>query len=309
MRGPRDPRALVTGAHVHPDAERHRSHRRHTFGDHPQPGPVRGPVQLRGRPAARGPAGRHSDVPAFPALATPVAVAPAWPEPAVPAAVSTPVAVTALAGRPALVALVTRPAALRRVPALAHGLQADLAGRVDLLHLHHQLVADVHGLLHGGDPLAPAQLRDVHQAVAPWQDVDERPEGGGLDHGALVALADFGKLRVDQGVDHLPGLLRPVALARPDEHRAVVLDVDVCPGDGDDLVDPLALRPDDLADLVHGDLDHDHPRGLRAQHLPRLGDGPGHRLEDEQTGLLRLLEGPGQDLGGEATDLGVELER
>ena len=39
-----------------------------------------------------------------------------------------------------------------------------------------------------------------------------------------------------------------------------------------------------------------------------LGDGRVHDLEDLEAGLLGLVERRGQDLGGEAVDLGVELE-
>src|SRR6266705_775890 len=204
------------------------------------------------------------------------------------------------------------PAAFGRVPAFADWFQADLRPShlilLDLVDLNRQLVSDVDGLLHRGEPLAAPQLGDVDHAVAPRQDVHERPEGSRLHDGAFVALAHLRQVGIHEGLDHLDGLLGTRALAGPDEHAAVVLDVDVGAGDGDDLVDALALGADHLADLVDRDLLHDDPGGFGRELPTRLGDGPKHCLQDEQPGFLRLLQGPGQDLGREAGDLGVELQ-
>src|ERR1044072_2360481 len=68
-----------------------------------------------------------------------------------------------------------------------------------------------------------------------------------------------------------------------------------------DLVDHLALGADDLADLVHGDLDGDDPRGVRG-HLVRRVDRFHHHVEDVEAGVTGLLEGGGQDGGGGGGD-------
>ena len=90
--------------------------------------------------------------------------------------------------------------------------------------------------------------------------------------------------------------------------HAVVVDGDVGAGLGLDGVDDLALRPDDLADLVDRDLEADDLRGGLADLGAGLGDGLLHDLEDRQAGLLGLLQRLGQDVGREAVDLGVELQ-
>ena len=73
-------------------------------------------------------------------------------------------------------------------------------------------------------------------------------------------------------------------------------------------VDDLALGPDDLADLVEGDLQaHDLGGGV-ANVRPGLGDGAGHDRQDLDPGLVGLLEGGGEHVGGQAVDLGVELQ-
>src|SRR2546426_8994065 len=201
----------------------------------------------------------------IPAAAVAPVVAPG-PETPVPVAA----APVALAARPplalAFIALDPRPTAFRRIPSLAHRLQADLdlpgGSGLQLLDLDLQLVALTNGLLHGRQSLAPAELGDVDEPVEVRQHVHERAEGGGLHHGPFEPLPHFGHPGIHDLLDHLDGLLRALAVTRADEHAAVVFDVDVGAREGDDLVDPLALGTDDLADLVHGDLLHGHSWSL-----------------------------------------------
>src|SRR5207247_5797213 len=119
------------------------------------------------------------------------------------------------------------PPALRWVPALAHGLQADLRPAhgvlLDLVDLHRQLVPDVDGLLHAAQALSSPELRDVDHTVASRREVDECAERGGLDHRAVVTLTDVDGPRVGDLLDHVDGLLRALALAGTDEHAAIVL--------------------------------------------------------------------------------------
>src|SRR3954452_2521476 len=72
--------------------------------------------------------------------------------------------------------------------------QADLAAVVDVGDLDAELVAHVDHVFDLVDPLAVAQLRDVHQAVLARQQRDERADRGRLPHGAEEALADLGQL-------------------------------------------------------------------------------------------------------------------
>src|SRR5688572_1600817 len=68
--------------------------------------------------------------------------------------------------------------------------QRDLALLVDVVHSHVDLVAEVEHVLHPLDPLAPAQLGDVDQAVAAREDVHEGAELGDVDDLARVDDAD-----------------------------------------------------------------------------------------------------------------------
>ena len=143
----------------------------------------------------------------------------------------------------------------------------------------------------------------------PGHEVHERAERRRVHDGAGEVLADRDRTRVRDLVDDPDGLVRARALASADEDRAVVLDVDVGAGEGDDLVDPLALGPDDLADLVDRDLDRDDPRRLRVDLGARRRDRREHHVEDLEPGLLRLLERAGEDVARETGDLHVELDR
>src|SRR5207253_7680434 len=114
----------------------------------------------------------------------------------------------AVPARPALaplVALHAGPAALRRIPALADRLEADLALGVDLLDLDGELVADLDRLLDRGEPLAPAELGDVDQTVPRGEDVDEGAERGRLHPRAIEALPDLGQAGGHDGHERIHG--------------------------------------------------------------------------------------------------------
>ena len=148
----------------------------------------------------------------------------------------------------------------------------------------------------------------MQQAVLAGQQRDERTEGRRLDDGAEEALPDLGHLRVGDRVDRVARSVRRRAVDRTDEDGAVVLDADVGAGVVLDLVDHLALRADDLTDLVDRDLDRDDPRRGR-RHLVRGVDGLVHHVEDVQARVASLRQRAGQDRGGDAVELGVELDR
>src|SRR5439155_741070 len=140
--------------------------------------------------------------------------------------------------------------------------QGDLAHRVDVGDLDLERIALVDHVLHPSQPDVAAQLRDVDEAVLGRREGHEGPEGSRLDHDAVEALADLGHPGVGQLLDAAAGLVGRATLLGADPHRPVVLDVDLDAGGGDDLVDPLALRADDLADLVDGDREgHDAGSG------------------------------------------------
>ncbi len=151
----------------------------------------------------------------------------------------------------------------------------------------------------------------MHQAVAAGKDVDERTELGEVHHPALVAGAHFGHRRRHDGLDASLGLFHAPRLDCADGDDAlgtVVVDGDVGAGLLLDGVDDLALGPDDLTDLVHRDEDGGDLRCRRSHLGTGCREAGVHVVEDGQAGLLRLLERSGEDVGGNAFDLGVELQ-
>src|SRR5215831_13433522 len=152
--------------------------------------------------------------------------------------------------------------------------QGQLAAVVDLADLNLDLVTDVDHVVDVLDPPAAVQfadLGDVQQTVLAGQQRQERAERGRLHHGAEEPLTDLGNVRVGDRVDRRPGRLRGRAVGGADVDRAVVLDRDLGAGIVLNRVDHLALRADDLADLVHRNLQGDDPRRV-GRHLPRLAD-------------------------------------
>src|SRR5450756_1712890 len=147
-----------------------------------------------------------------------------------------------------------------------------------------------------------ADLRDVQQTVATRAERDERTEGRRLHDGTDEALADLWHVRVGDRVDHLTRSLGRRAVGGADVDGAVILDRDVGARLSLDLVDHLALRADDLADLVDRDLHRDDARRIRA-HLVGRVDGLVDDVEDRETRLLRLRQRAGEDGGGDAVEL------
>src|SRR5271156_4177734 len=199
------------------------------------------------------------------------------PRPAVPVLIAAPVAAAVAAGSVtgtlpgAAAGAVGLPRPLAAGQVLAGGLALDnldghqrqLATVVHLADLDLDLVADVHHVVDVLDPPAAVQLADlgdVQQAVLAGQQAYERTEGRRLDDRAEEALADLWHVRVGDRVDRRPGRLGRGPVGGPDVDRAVVLDRDLGTRVVLDRVDHLALRADDLADLVHRHLDRDDPR-------------------------------------------------
>ena len=119
---------------------------------------------------------------------------------------------------------------------------------------------------------------------------------------------DLGGRRVEDQFDLPLGLGDLCVVGARDGHdadHAVVVDGDVGAGLTLDGVDDLALRADDLTDLVDQDLEADD---LRGGFLNFLTDGLEHDVEDVETGLTGLRQRTGEHVGGNAGDLGVELQ-
>ena len=142
---------------------------------------------------------------------------------------------------------------------VSHFLQSVLAAEVctALLVEAHELdpsvIAQVQNVL---DLLNAAvlQLGDVNHAVVTGSNLNECADGQDADDLAVVQLANLG----DEAdvVDHLLGSVSSSGVDSGDEDGAIVLDVNLGAGVSADLLNGLAAGTDNLADLVHRNLQH-----------------------------------------------------
>ena len=147
----------------------------------------------------------------------------------------------------------------------------------------------------------------MQQAVGARGQVHEGTEGGGLHNLTVVGFAGFRNVRVGNLVDDLLGLFSAVATLGGDEHGTVIFNGDFRTGLFLDLVDHLALRADDLADLVDRNGGGDDARSIRA-HLGRTVDALVDDFENGGAGFLGLLQSGGKNVCRNAVELGVKLQ-
>ena len=163
--------------------------------------------------------------------------------------------------------------------------QASALVAIDELHLHAvALLHDVFGLLGA----AVLQLGDVHEAFGARHDLDERAERRRALHRALVRLADH-RLGGER-LHHLARALHRLAADGGDRDETRVVDRELGARLVLDAANRLALRSDQVADLLGADLHRHDARRVRRQIGARLGERLVHLAEDVQAAFLRLRE-------------------
>ena len=151
----------------------------------------------------------------------------------------------------------------------------------------------------------------MKETVTTGEDVDERTELGDVHNTTLVGRTNLSGRRIEDELNLTLGLIDLGAVDRGDRHNAdhaVVVDRDVGAGLGLDGVDDLALRADDLTDLLDRDLEGTDLRRSLTNLFTGLGDRLGHVVENVEAGFLRLSEGANQNGGRNTGNLRVELE-
>ena len=189
-------------------------------------------------------------------------------------------------------------------------MQGELATIADFSDLDLNLLANLQNVVDRLDALATDQatnLGNVEQAILAWGQGDECTKRRGLDDRADEAFADLRHLRVSNLVDHLACSFSGFAGSGSNVDGAVIFDRQICAGVFLDLVDHLALRANDLTDLIHGNLDGDDARSVRA-HFIRAVNSLVDQIKDGQASVAGLSKGATQDLGINTVELGVELE-
>ena len=152
----------------------------------------------------------------------------------------------------------------------------------------------------------------MHEAVAARKDVHERAEPGDVHDPARVHSIQLNLRREHDGADALLGGGHRGTVGGGDGNpRAIVVLVhtDLRSGLLLEGVDDLALRADDLADLVGGDLERDDLGSRLTDIGARRVDGAAHHFQDLHPCCAGLVQRPGQHRSGNPVDLGVELQR
>ena len=220
------------------------------------------------------------------------------------------VTVTTATAATAVIAIATARAGVVLLILETRNGQGDLAAIIDTLNDHLNGVAFLEHVFDSVNTLAVGQvadLGDVQQAVGAGGKVHESAERRGLDDLAVVGFAGLGHVRVGNLVDDGLGLLSSLATLGGDEDGTVILDGNFSAGVFLNLVDHLALRADDFADLLNRDGGGDDARSELA-HLGRAVDALVDDLENRGASFLGLLQSGGQNVSGDAVELGVELQ-
>ena len=152
----------------------------------------------------------------------------------------------------------------------------------------------------------------MEQSIATGKNRNEGTELGRVNNLALVHSANFSGRGVENHLDATLGFSNGTAVLGANGHRSndtVVVNRDIRTGLLLQGVDDLALWPNDLTDLVDWNLDVDDLRSNGSYFSARLGHRGAHDVQNLETGHLGLMQRLGQNFGGQAVDLGVELQR
>ena len=150
------------------------------------------------------------------------------------------------------------------------------------------------------------QLGDVNHTVLAGQQLHKSAEVHDAHDLARVHLANLDVLR--DALDDAARLVGSFRVGGGDEHAAVVLDVNLHAGFGNNLVDHLAAGSDNLANLLRIDGEADNLGRVLAQFLARLADAAEHLFEDEQATLERLRQRGFQNRAVNARNLDIHLD-
>ena len=172
-------------------------------------------------------------------------------------------------------------------------------------HFHQDLIALLELIADVLDTVL-GHFADVQQPVGAGNDFDEGPKVGQPGHGAQVGLPHFGRRR--QVANNLQRPIGGGFVVRSHVHFARVFHIDLHSGLLDDAANHLATGPDDIANLIHRNLQGVDARRVGGNFLPRRGQNLVHLAEDVQPSPLRLRQGFAHDLRRDAPDLDIHLQ-
>jgi len=140
--------------------------------------------------------------------------------------------------------------------------KVDAPLAVDFFHHDRHDVTNMNDVLHVFH--APVgQLGDMDQTFLIWQHFRERSEVHDPGNARLKKLPSPHFAR--DVIDPFYGLFGARFVCGSDEDRTVILDIDGHTRLIDYLIDHLAARPNDIADLLRIDMQRNDPWGVRRQ--------------------------------------------
>src|SRR5664280_965834 len=145
----------------------------------------------------------------------------------------------------------------------------------------------------------------MQQAGLARSDLDKSTKIAQLGDLAHIDLAHnyiFGN-RIDRVHGNLP--LGSVWCSH--EYRAIILDIDVTPSVGNNLLDDLAAGADESADLVSGNMHREDARSQRIDFAARSRKNGKHLVQDKETRCAGMIQGRGQQVAVDAVNLDVHL--
>ncbi|CAB4973988.1 unannotated protein [freshwater metagenome] len=151
----------------------------------------------------------------------------------------------------------------------------------------------------------------MNQTITTRKDVDECTELSDADNTTIVDRTEFCLRRIDDCQNTSLGVFHSPCFDSTDRHNAdnsIVVDSNVGASFLLDGVDDLALWSNDFADLVHRNGDRNNLWSSLCHSVTALGNCRVHDLENCHPSFFGLLQSRCQDIGGNAINLGIELQ-
>ena len=199
----------------------------------------------------------------------------------------------------------------RRFPAHFGALldQNRLARQLDAVafhrqHLHQNLIAFVQLIAHIANPML-RHFADMQQPIQARQNLDKRSEVRQPRHGTKIRLPNF--RRSAQVANNLQRPRRLLLIAGRNIDLAGVFDINLDPCLFNDAANHLPARPNQIANLVGGNLHSVEARRMRRNFLASRSQNFFHLPQNMQPSGLCLFHGLAHDLRRNTLDLNIHL--
>ena len=176
--------------------------------------------------------------------------------------------------------------------------------KIDFITFDRDGIANLDNSIGISDILS-AHAGNMNETVLAGENLDKGAIGLNPGNGAGVDLADFGGRH--QSIDVGFGLSYLGFIHTGDSDTAVLINVDLDAKVGLDLTDHFAARPDQLTNLVGGNLGTGDLRGVDTNGGAGRVDNGGHFVEDRETTNARLSNRFFENFGGDTGDFNVHL--